>query len=85
VGDISVGENQPHLIIWNREVAPILQFNHKRRRFLERASGSKRQRTEQLVEELVTAEKMDNHHLYFWLVSYHADDFCGLRVANERT
>jgi hypothetical protein len=69
--------------VWNREVAPILQFNRKRRLFQERAFGDHRQRIEQLVNALVSADRIGNHHLHAWLVRYHAGEFCCLRHENE--
>jgi hypothetical protein len=57
---------------WDREVAPIFEFNRERRLFRENACSFSN--GEQLLRALVLADRTDNHHLRYWLVRDHAGD-----------
>jgi hypothetical protein len=58
--------------IWNREVAPILDFNRERSMY--QANASSCTDGKQLLQTLMIAKNTDNHHLWFWLVRNHAGD-----------
>jgi hypothetical protein len=79
VGILAVHKNNSDsFLVGNREIDLILQFNCERLGYQKRAHGDSRERMEQLVDALVAADTMGNHHLQFWLVRDNAGDlFCG--------
>jgi hypothetical protein len=85
-GTFCVGkDNKCDKELWDREVAPIFQFNYVRRNFQETAASGITTTTQLLLQALETAEDAGNHHFRFWLLRNYAGDlFCTETKAASR-